>query len=65
MITLTPLKTVHRSVGSCTALIRNVQFKWQEVLQSIFREYRIHSQEAAISCPQMPDAEMVSNMNET
>jgi hypothetical protein len=26
---LTSLKTVHGSVGACTALIRDVQFKWQ------------------------------------
>jgi hypothetical protein len=60
---LTSLKTIHGPVGTCTALIRDIQFKWQQILQSKLGEYRVHSHEATISCPQVPDTDIGADVN--
>lgn len=50
---LTSLEAVHALIRSGATLVRNVQLQWQQILQTVLGEHRIHSKQTSIAGTQL------------
>lgn len=60
---LSSLEAVNVIIWARASLIGNVQLQWQQILQSVFTEHRVHPQESIVTGSQFPGEFLIDSVD--